>query len=104
MKKLTKKQRWYLLRRYHKLNKLYKKKGNKNISTKNKDKTKPLRINAPAHFSLVSNENRASLLYFLNKIEVKKLVDSYYTKDSGSIESLWTLYVLEKLKNNWNDD
>lgn len=71
MKKLTKKQRWYLLRRYHKLNKLYKKKGNKNISTKNKDKTKPLRINAPAHFSLVSNENRASLLYFLNKIEEK---------------------------------
>jgi asparagine synthase (glutamine-hydrolysing) len=34
----------------------------------------------------------------LNKNEVKKLVDSYYTENSGSIESLWTLYVLEKSK------
>jgi asparagine synthase (glutamine-hydrolysing) len=34
----------------------------------------------------------------LNKNEVKKLVDSYYTGNSGSIESLWTLYALEKSK------
>jgi asparagine synthase (glutamine-hydrolysing) len=35
---------------------------------------------------------------YLNKNEVKKLVDSYYTGNSGSIESLWTMYVLEKSK------
>jgi asparagine synthase (glutamine-hydrolysing) len=35
----------------------------------------------------------------LNKNEVKKLVDNYYVENSGSIESLWTLYALEKTKN-----
>lgn len=35
----------------------------------------------------------------LDKNEVKKLVDSYYTGSSGSIESLWSLYSLEKFIN-----
>jgi asparagine synthase (glutamine-hydrolysing) len=36
---------------------------------------------------------------YLNKNEVKKLVDSYYTGNPGSIESLWTLYSLKKFNN-----
>ena len=37
----------------------------------------------------------------LDKNEVKKLVDAYYTGNSGSIESLWTLYALEKSKSQY---
>ncbi len=42
--------------------------------------------------------NSSFLEAYLNKNEVKKLLDSYYTQNSRSIESLWTLYVLEKSK------
>ena len=35
---------------------------------------------------------------YLYKNEVKKLVESYYKENSGSIESIWTIYVLEKIK------
>jgi asparagine synthase (glutamine-hydrolysing) len=41
---------------------------------------------------------------YLDKNALNKIVSNYYFNNSTNIESIWTLYVLEKIKNNWNVD